>query len=96
MPFPESQRPQCAHKACKDIDRYPLDVLGRKFRLIFEGSSEDALSIWAYVNDWKDDEKIPPLKINLLDRASFETNVCTSVHRELEEIVLLAYRPAPI
>jgi hypothetical protein len=36
MPFPESQRPQCHHKACKEFDRYAFEVQGRKYRLIYE------------------------------------------------------------
>ena len=82
----ETPRPRC-HLACEDIDRYPFNVMGREFRLLYMRCDTDSRTIRGFVNDWNDDKRFESFTIHLGDGTLFDTTIHTAIYRELKQRV---------
>lgn len=79
-------RPLC-HLACEDFDRYPFNVMGREFRLLYMSCDTDSRTIKGFVNDWNEDRRFASLTIHLEDDALFDTTIHTAIYRDLKQHV---------
>src|SRR5271165_6539985 len=83
MPVPETQRPKCEHAACNEVDRYPLQILGREFRLIYEDCSTEPALITGFVNDWLEDKRLASFRIEIPDESTLNAAICIHVYGDL-------------
>lgn len=82
----ETPRPLC-HLACEDIDRYPFNVMGREFRLLYMSCDTDSRTVKGSVNDWNDDTRFASFTVHFEDDALFNTTIHNAIYRDLKQQV---------
>jgi hypothetical protein len=78
------QSPTCGHKACADIHLHVITIGNRKVNLIYERCDERSMRIEALVNDWKLDDKLATVVIEVPDQTWFMNTIHTAIDQDLK------------